>query len=102
MPHTLIAGKLHPAGLALLEPTSCVTYTHVEGISEETYQPYLDLADGMVIRTQPMGAASVAKATKLQIVLRHAAGLTRAAAERMVWRACKTCSIILRSGWTLC
>ena len=62
MPHILIAGKLHPAGLALLESAPGVTFIHVEEISEDSYQPYLEKADGMVIRTQPMQAASVAKA----------------------------------------
>lgn len=74
MPHILIAGKLHPAGLALLNETAGVTYTHVEEISEESYQTYLDHADGMVIRTQPMTAASVAKAARVQIVSRHGVG----------------------------
>ena len=74
MPHILIAGKLHPAGLALLEAAKGVTFIHVEDISEASYQPYLAEADAMVIRTQPMGAASVAKAAKLQIVSRHGVG----------------------------
>ncbi len=74
MPHILIAGKLHPAGLALLDATDGVTYTHVEEISEASYQPHLAQADGMVIRTQPMTAASVAKAERLQIVSRHGVG----------------------------
>lgn len=74
MPHILIAGKLHPAGLALLDATVGVTYTHVEEISEASYQPYLEQADGMVIRTQPMTALSVAKAARLQIVSRHGVG----------------------------
>jgi D-3-phosphoglycerate dehydrogenase len=74
MPHILIAGKLHPSGLALLESTPDVTFTHVEEISEASYQDHLAKADGMVIRTQPMGAASIAKATKLQIVSRHGVG----------------------------
>lgn len=74
MPHILIAGKLHPAGLALLDATPGVTYTHVEEISEASYQDHLEQADGMVIRTQPMTAASVAKATRLQIVSRHGVG----------------------------
>ena len=74
MPHILIAGKLHPAGLALLEAAKGVTFIHVEDISEASYQPYLAEADAMVIRTQPMGAGSVAKAAKLQIVSRHGVG----------------------------
>ena len=74
MPHILIAGKLHPAGLALLEAAQGVSFTHVEEISEASYQPYLAQADALVIRTQPMGAVSVAKAPKLQIVSRHGVG----------------------------
>ena len=74
MPHILIAGKLHPAGLALLNAAKGITYTYIEDISEASYQPYLEQADAMVIRTQPMGAASVAKATKLEIVSRHGVG----------------------------
>lgn len=74
MPHILIAGKLHPAGLALLDESAGVTYDHVEEISESSYQPYLERADAMVIRTQPMGAESVAKAARLQIVSRHGVG----------------------------
>lgn len=74
MPHILIAGKLHPSGLALLDQTADVTYDHVEEISEASYQPYLEKADGMVIRTQPMGAASVAKGARLRIVSRHGVG----------------------------
>ncbi len=74
MPHILIAGKLHPSGLALLEQTPGVTYDHVEEISEASYQPYLASADGMVIRTQPMQAPSVAKGVRLQVVSRHGVG----------------------------
>ena len=74
MPHILIAGKLHPAGLALLQASAGVTFTHVEEISEASYQDHLAQADAMVIRTQPMGAGSIAKAARLQIVSRHGVG----------------------------
>lgn len=74
MPHILIAGKLHPSGLALLDQAPGVTYDHVEEISEASYQPYLEKADGMVIRTQPMQAASVALGARLQVVSRHGVG----------------------------
>jgi D-3-phosphoglycerate dehydrogenase / 2-oxoglutarate reductase len=74
MPHILIAGKLHPAGIALLEATHGVTFTHVEEVSESSYQPYLAQADGIVIRTQPLSAASIAKAGNLKIVSRHGVG----------------------------
>lgn len=74
MPHLLIAGKLHPSGLALLREAPGVTFDYVEEISETSYQAHLPKADGMVIRTQPMGAASVAAAGRLQIVSRHGVG----------------------------
>lgn len=74
MPHILIAGKLHPAGLALLDATPGITYDHIAEISEASYQPHLARADAMVIRTQPLGSASIAKASRLQIVSRHGVG----------------------------
>ena len=74
MLYVLVAGKLHTSGLALLERAEGVTFTHVEEISEASYQPWLEQADAVVIRTQPMGAASIAKAPRLQIVSRHGVG----------------------------
>jgi len=74
MPHILVAGKLHPSGLALLEAAEGVTFTYVEEISEASYQDHLALADAIVIRTQPMGAGSVAKASRLRVVSRHGVG----------------------------
>ena len=74
MPHLLIAGKLHPSGLDLLRSAKGVTFDYVEEISEPSYQAYLPKADGMVIRTQPMTAASVAKAPGLKVVSRHGVG----------------------------
>ncbi|MDE3026834.1 MAG: hydroxyacid dehydrogenase [Paracoccaceae bacterium] len=73
MPHLLVAGKLHPSGLALLQ-SAPVTFDYVEEISEASYQPYLSKADALVIRTQPMGADSIAKAPNIQIVSRHGVG----------------------------
>lgn len=73
MPHLLIAGKLHPAGLRLLQEAP-VSFDYVEEISEPAYQAYLPGADALVIRTQPLGAASIAKAPGLQIVSRHGVG----------------------------
>lgn len=74
MPHLLIAGKLHPSGLDLVRSAKGVTFDYVEEISESSYQAYLAKADGLVIRTQPLSAASVAKAPALKIVSRHGVG----------------------------
>jgi D-3-phosphoglycerate dehydrogenase / 2-oxoglutarate reductase len=73
MPHLLVAGKLHPSGLDLLRSAS-VTFDYVEEISEPSYQAFLPKADALVIRTQPLTAASIAKAPGLKIVSRHGVG----------------------------
>jgi D-3-phosphoglycerate dehydrogenase / 2-oxoglutarate reductase len=74
MPHLLIAGKLHPAGLALLEDSGGLTFDHVEEVSEASYAPLIGKADALVIRTQPMSAATIAQASRLKIVSRHGVG----------------------------
>jgi D-3-phosphoglycerate dehydrogenase / 2-oxoglutarate reductase len=74
MPHILVAGQLHPAGLALLKSTPGVTFAYVEEVSEQSYAPLIGEADGLVIRTQPMSAATIAKAERLKVVSRHGVG----------------------------
>lgn len=73
MPHLLVAGKLHPAGLDLLRQAP-VTFDYVEEISEVSYQAHLPKADALVIRTQPLSAGSIARAPGLKIVSRHGVG----------------------------
>lgn len=74
MPHLLIAGKLHPAGLARLDRATGFTYDYVEEISEPSYAPLIGKAEGLVIRTQPLSAATIADASGLKIVSRHGVG----------------------------
>ena len=47
MPHLLIAGKLHPAGLALLNGVEGTTYDYVEEVSEQSYAPLIGKADAL-------------------------------------------------------
>jgi D-3-phosphoglycerate dehydrogenase len=74
MPHVLVAGKLHPSGVALLESAKGITFDYVEEVSESSYASLIDKADGLVIRTQPLSAATVARAQQLKIVSRHGVG----------------------------
>ncbi|MFT8711395.1 MAG: 3-phosphoglycerate dehydrogenase, partial [Komagataeibacter rhaeticus] len=74
MPHILIAGRLHPAGIALLDRTPGVTYDYVEDVSEASYAPLIARADALVLRTQPLSARTVEKADRLRIVSRHGVG----------------------------
>ena len=74
MPYVVVAGKLHPSGLALLQAARGVTFDHIEEISEASYQPFLANADAVILRTQPMSATSIAMAPGLQVVSRHGVG----------------------------
>ena len=74
MPHVLVAGSLHPSGIALLDHTAGVTYDYVEEVSEESYAPFIGAADALVIRTQPLSAPTVEIAARLKIVSRHGVG----------------------------
>ncbi len=74
MAHILAAGRLHPSGRALLDGADGHTVRYVEGISEESYAPFIHEADAVLIRTQPMSAATVAKGERLRIVSRHGVG----------------------------
>lgn len=74
MPHVLVAGWLHAAGREVLGNAPGVTVTYVDEISEESYAPLVDEADAVLIRTQPMSAATIAKAKRLKLVSRHGVG----------------------------
>jgi D-3-phosphoglycerate dehydrogenase / 2-oxoglutarate reductase len=70
----LVAGKIHAAGVELLRQRTDVYIDLVEAVTTESYRPYLADADAILIRTQPMTAAEVALAPRLQIVSRHGVG----------------------------
>lgn len=74
MPHILVAGKVHPSGVDLLKSAEGVTYDLVEDLTEESYASLIGKADALVIRTQPLSAATVAAGARLQIVSRHGVG----------------------------
>ena len=72
--HVLVAGKLHPLGRRILDAAHGVTVKYIDEISEASYAPFIEEADALLIRTQPMTAATVAMAQRLQIVSRHGVG----------------------------
>lgn len=73
MVRVLVAGKLHPDGLAVLQRAD-VEIDYVEEVSAESYKPYLGRADAVLIRTQAMTAAHIDLAPNLKIVSRHGVG----------------------------
>lgn len=76
MPHLLVAGQLHPAGIALLERLrgEGYSYDYVEQVSEASYAPLIGRADALVIRTQPLSAGTISRAVRLKVVSRHGVG----------------------------
>lgn len=74
MPHVLIAGTIHDAGLSLLRAARGVTFDLVEEVSEPSFAPLIERADALILRTQPLTAATVSRAGRLQIVSRHGVG----------------------------
>jgi D-3-phosphoglycerate dehydrogenase / 2-oxoglutarate reductase len=73
MVRVLVAGKVHPDGLALLRRPD-IQLDYVEEVSAPSYRPFLKEADAILIRTQPLSAEYIAEASKLQIVSRHGVG----------------------------
>jgi D-3-phosphoglycerate dehydrogenase len=74
MTHILVAGKLHPSGLALLEEAPGVTFDYVTDPDPTAYLAYLPAAEGLVLRTQPLTSAHLASAPRLRVVSRHGVG----------------------------
>ena len=72
--HVLVAGKIHQAGIDLLKSRKGLSVDLVEAVTTDAYRPYLDNADAILIRTQPMTAAEIVLAPKLKIVSRHGVG----------------------------
>ena len=72
MARLLVAGKLHPSGVALLKEYESrgVVVDYVEEVSEASCAQLIGEADALVIRTQPLSAATIAKAKKLKVVSR--------------------------------
>ncbi len=74
MPHILVAGHIHEAGLELLGSAPGITFRLINEITMESYAPFAGEADAILIRTQRLPAAVIADAPRLRIVSRHGVG----------------------------
>lgn len=86
MPQVLVAGKLHPSGRALLDAAPGLTPRYIDDISEESYAPYMEAADALLIRTQPLSEATIGRADRLKIVSRHGVGYDAVAVDALTRR----------------
>ncbi|HHD7482073.1 TPA: hydroxyacid dehydrogenase [Klebsiella oxytoca] len=74
MANILVAGKIHQAGLDVLQHTPGFNVQLVNEVSVESYAPFLKDADALLIRTQPLTASEINAAPNLRIVSRHGVG----------------------------
>ncbi|MEQ8968119.1 MAG: hydroxyacid dehydrogenase [Azospirillaceae bacterium] len=74
MPHVLVAGALHPEGMALLEAREGLTVEVVEQATPEDLRARLPEADALAIRTVTLPEEAVAAASRLKVVARHGVG----------------------------
>ena len=76
MTHILVAGKLHSVGVEKLNllRASGLKVTYIEEIDEPSYAKHIKTADALIIRTQPLSAATIKKAENLKVVSRHGVG----------------------------
>jgi D-3-phosphoglycerate dehydrogenase / 2-oxoglutarate reductase len=74
MPHVLVAGRVHPAGVALLKSTPGFTFDLVDDVTLAAFVPFIGTADALLLRTQPLAVETITKAPRLKIVSRHGVG----------------------------
>ena len=86
MPHVLVAGPLHPSGRAVLDCAPGITVRYLDETSEASLAAHVAEADAVLLRTQPMSAATVAQAPRLRIVSRHGVGYDAVDVEALTAR----------------
>jgi D-3-phosphoglycerate dehydrogenase / 2-oxoglutarate reductase len=74
MPHVLIAGKIHDAGVEAITAAPGFTFEQVMDVTLAAYAPLLPKADAVLLRTQPLQADLIAQSPNLKIVSRHGVG----------------------------
>ncbi len=74
MPHVLVAGRIHEAGIERLSRAEGFTFQVVDEVTTEAFAPHVHSADAILVRTQPLPESIIAQAPRLKIVSRHGVG----------------------------
>ena len=74
MPHVVVAGPLHPAGIEVLEAAPEISFVYETSWDPVAYTAHIDKADGLVLRTQALTRNIVDMAPRLKIVSRNGVG----------------------------
>ena len=93
MPHILVAGKIHEAGLGLLAAATGTTFDYVEEISVASIVSRIAGADAIVLRTQPFTLDTIGIAERLQIVSRHGVGYDAVDVDALSARGIPLCIV---------
>jgi D-3-phosphoglycerate dehydrogenase len=74
MANVLVAGLIHPAGLAILEARPDIDFTMLEKPTAEAIADRAPALDGLLIRVTPFRSAAIDSAKSLKIVSRFGVG----------------------------
>lgn len=74
MPHVLLTGAIHRAGMALLEARADVTLESIDNPTEADFAARLPRADALIVRTAVVPPAALEGAARLRVVSRHGVG----------------------------
>jgi D-3-phosphoglycerate dehydrogenase / 2-oxoglutarate reductase len=74
MPRVVVAGKIHPSGLAVLRGRQGLDIEEHQLLDEARMQAAVACADALLIRTSTLSAEAIKSAKALKIVARHGVG----------------------------
>ncbi len=74
MPHILLTGRIHPAGMAMLESRPDVTLESIDNPTEADFAARLPRADALIVRTAVVPPAALEGASRLKVISRHGVG----------------------------
>ncbi len=83
MPHILLTGMIHRAGMELLESRSDVTLESIDNPTEADFAARLPRADALVVRTAVVPPAALEGAGRLRVVSRHGVGYDNVPVEAL-------------------
>ena len=93
MPHILIGGRIHQAGLDLLHATPGVMYDMVDDMTAPATLPLLKKTDAILVRTQKLAGALLDQAENLKILSRHGVGYDNIDVEALNRRQIPLCVV---------
>lgn len=83
----VVAGPIHHSGLAVFERAGGFDIEYLATPDPSAMEPYLGDAEAVLLRTQPLNAAAIARAPKLKIVSRHGVGFDAVDVDALTERA---------------